>query len=446
MRGHAEPIDEALVMLGRAVTDELTAAGWAPRELGGHSITTLTRDTRNGVIAAVELGRTSLRWPDRWPVEIGVRLGVGYEPALDLMPLLILRPAVSLVRNPRTSGRSGFTISLRATQDVGSAGRQIVAFINENALPFAEQFPDAAAIETALRPGREAGGESGEQKNADRETSLRLTLLAATARHEEARALLARYPAEQGSERTARERRRFVRQLTRWLDAGGPPVPPIAQTLALLPPAPRSHRPSWSAARERTHSSQDALDAARAQSAGKPLVQLIDLVAAEHDRRGVEIAPSTVALHAEMLRVEQRPFGRARSALRAIRMLKSGGGDVITLIKNSSDDDPRWLRPPERAGYPVHTTTDRYAAIELDRGAHDWLARVWSEAPRRLGYLSSSTSGSAGTTRPAKHLPTWSPISASIGSGRCPRRRPHRSSRSCTPPRCSTRTRSSPAD
>lgn len=103
--------------------------------------------------------------------------------------------------------------------------------------------------------------------------------------------------------------------------------------------------------------------------------------------RGVEIAPSTVALHAEMLRVEQRPFGRSRSALRAIRMLKSGGGDVITLIKNSSDDDPRWLRPPERAGYPVHTTTDRYAAIELDRGAHDWLARVWSEAPRRLGHL-----------------------------------------------------------
>lgn len=110
-----------------------------------------------------------------------------------------------------------------------------------------------------------------------------------------------------------------------------------------------------------------------------------ELIAAEYGDRGIEIAPSIVDVNAEMLRSEQQPFGRARTALKAIRMLKSTGADAIRLIKNASDVDPAWLQPPDRAAYPVIAARDRHTSVELDAEAHDWLERVRAEAPRRLG-------------------------------------------------------------
>lgn len=136
--------------------------------------------------------------------------------------------------------------------------------------------------------------------------------------------------------------------------------------------------------RAKSKAKDEAHDAARAQSKGKTLDQLKELVAAEYSARGIDIAPSVVAFNAEMLQVEQQPFGRARSALKAIRMVKSGGADMIRLIKNASQGDAIWLQPPSRASYPVHGG-HRYVVVELEASAHDWLARVWAEAPRRMG-------------------------------------------------------------
>ena len=68
----------------------------------------------------------------------------------------------------------------------------------------------------------------------------------------------------------------------------------------------------------------------------------MELVAREYGARDIDITPSMVALNAEMLQLEQRPFERVQSALKAIRLLKAGGGQLVGLIKNSSEEDPAW--------------------------------------------------------------------------------------------------------
>jgi hypothetical protein len=391
MRGPPQPVDLALSSLARSVSAELAGSGWKERRLDGYGIATFTRDTRNGVMATAELHRTSSHWPDDWPVAIGIGVGVGYGPALDLMPLLTLQPAASLLASPETAAWPGFTISLPSLDEVPSVSREIVGFIDEHALAFADQFRDAAAIEAALQLGNRAGP-TGEREQdgqhnerADYETALHLTLLAAMGQHDLARRLLARYARAERLEPISPDDRRFIRQLTRWLDAGGPTAPPIAETLARLPSAPRPPRLRWSEVKAQVTSKSAALDAVRAQSAGKSLTQLQELLAAEYDRRGLQIAPSVITVNAKALELERQPFGRTRSALRALRMVKSSAVDGIRLLKHDTADPP-WLQPPDRASYPV-PTTDRFTAVDVEPAAQAWLTRVWNEAPRRLGHL-----------------------------------------------------------
>lgn len=109
------------------------------------------------------------------------------------------------------------------------------------------------------------------------------------------------------------------------------------------------------------------------------------MITAEYGARGIEIPPSAVDLNAEMLQVGQQPFGRARTALKAIRILKSSVGDTIRLIKHAGAESPAWLQPPDRASYPAVAARDRYTSVQLDAAAREWLERVRTEAPQRMG-------------------------------------------------------------
>jgi hypothetical protein len=391
MRGHPDEIDRALTTLSGTVADRLSAAGWSRRVLDGDRTgATLTRSTQDGVIAVIEIDRTSVHWSDDWPVEVATSLGVGYEPALNLMPLFTLHPRAALIDDPVRRRANSFTVQLTGQDDVDRAARRIVQFANEHASAYAEQFPDAAAIDDHLRREVEAAqarseGEDGDPSASDFDTRLRLVVLAAMGRHEETRALLATYPAAQTGRTIDRDDRRLVRQLTRWLDAGGPVAPPVEETLARLPRPARPPRPSWSSAYAESKAKTEAVDAARAKSRGKTLDQLKQLVTDEYGARGIEIAPSVVDFYAEMLQTEQQPFGRARTALKAIRLLKSSGADLIRLLKRASDDDPEWLQPPDRAAYPMIADQNRYTRVQLDAAANDLLERVRTEGPRRIG-------------------------------------------------------------
>ena len=108
-----------IARLARTISDALTASGWQTRPLGPPTGAALTRTTRNGIMATAQLTLTPFRGTG-WPVEIGVRLGVGYEPALNLMPLLTLRPLLTLLDNPDTAG---LPRTLHSAEDIDTTSR-----------------------------------------------------------------------------------------------------------------------------------------------------------------------------------------------------------------------------------------------------------------------------------------------------------------------------------
>jgi hypothetical protein len=378
--GHRNEIDTALAELAGRVADTLAADGWVRRELASFRLASYTLEIQGGVIAAAELDRTSFGWPDHWPVPLRVRVGVGFEPALGLMPLLTLQPDPSVLE-----AGEPLAVALDGVGQVAEVSRQVAAFINRQAVPFAEGFADARAIADALQAEREDPSETETFRQYN--LRLELTLLAASSRRDEVRALLPAYQSSRPEDWDLSDRR-FVRQLTRWLDSGATTVPPIADTLALLPTRHRSERPSFSDVRQRAKGRREALDAVRANSKGKTLAELTELVTLEYGNRGLELAPSAAALSASMLQTEQQPFGRVLSAVRAVQALKSYGGDTIRLFKSASDDPPAWLEPPDRASYVVPTIgMKRQTTVELDAEAQPWLNKVVREAARPLGQV-----------------------------------------------------------
>ena len=205
----AEHIEHTLVRLARTVSDALAASGWQTRQLGPPTGVALTRTTRNGIMATAQLTLTPSRRGNGWPVEIGVRLGVGYEPALNLMPLLTLRPVLTLLDNPDTPGPAGHPRTLHSAEDIDTTSRTIITVIDEQAPAFAEQFSTPADIDAALRPTHPIPPPDPEASTdhkrdplpvmrQDRVTALRLVLLATAGNHTEDRALLADYPAHHG--------------------------------------------------------------------------------------------------------------------------------------------------------------------------------------------------------------------------------------------------------
>ena len=392
MRGHPDEISEALTALASRLAAQLSATGWNSRFLDDYNVATLTRSLPSGVIAVVELERASFQWPDDWPVEVEALLGVGYEPALNLMPLLTLHPRAILVDETEPGRVNRLTVSLDGLETIDVVVDRIVRFVAEHASATTRDFAAPEDIDVhlqqAVRAIRESQDDAREDIDDDAralDAQLRLVLLTAMGKYDAARTSLAAYVADYSKKPPDRADGRFIRQLTRWLDAGGTAAPPVEETLAQLTRRPRPTRPSWANAQAKSRANRAALDAARAQSKGKTLTELKDLLATEYSTRGIDVAPSTVDFNAQMLEIEQLPFGRARSALKAIRMLAAGGRDAVHLLKQTSADDPEWLQPPRRAAYPVRADRNRYASIELDPAAGDWLERVRTEAPRRIG-------------------------------------------------------------
>ena len=406
MRGRRDEIDRALALLGTSVAERLLVQGWVGRDLSDGSIAavmrtvaTVTRTGDNGVVVAVEIIRTSFNWPPRWPVDVAARIGVGYEPALNLMPLLTLPPRAILVHDQAAGGAAGFPVSLAGPGDVRPAAEQIVTWVQQRAAGLVSRFADAAAIDAELerqisaKPARaEPARSDGGPKQRPAGIPDRLALLAAMGRHEQTRTLLAAYQAaadDQSTEdRAGPADRRFVRQLTRWLERGGPQAPPVEETLGVLASPPPDRWPRGqilATARASTRVQKEARQATRAQSKGKGLEQLKALVVTEYGARGIELPSIEAAWYAEMLQIEQRPFGRVRSALKGLRMSAAVAREGIRMIRGRVPADPDWLRPPERASYPICTGRTHFVPVELDASALSWMGRVQAHAPRRLG-------------------------------------------------------------
>lgn len=346
--------------LARTVAERLAADGWVVRDLRQPYGVTLTRVSAGGVLLVVQLLPTSFDVLGRRhrPQVHRLRVGAGYGPALDLMPLLTL-PA-----RPILVGGAAETVTGTGPGDGRPAADRIAAAVREHAAELATRFPDLTALADAVS-GRE-----------------RLVLLAALGRAAEVRALLAgEEPAD----------RRFVRQLTRRLDQGLPPAPPVERTLAIVSPALEplpDRRTLWATARTRARGKRAAYLAVRRRATGRTRNQLKALLAAEYRARGVEMDASDVALRTTMIELRRRPLGLARAVVAGAAMMTGTIRDLVRMFRTAEPTtgaaDPDWLRAPDRAGYRVPTVS-RHVAVRLEAAGQARLEQVRAQAARRIG-------------------------------------------------------------
>jgi hypothetical protein len=142
-----------------AVAIQLAPSGWRHRALGRPlGVETFTRDVGGGVLATMDLFAPLLSIGTPWPQTLGIDLGAGLEPALDLMPLLTLLPRPTLVSDPAL-GRYTVEVTIagdRADQRA-EAVREIVTDHAPRAVAFAGTF-NAATILAATRSAADGGG------------------------------------------------------------------------------------------------------------------------------------------------------------------------------------------------------------------------------------------------------------------------------------------------
>jgi hypothetical protein len=384
VRGHRDEVERSTDDVVESLAATLANAGWARRDLGNHVLATFTRDLPGGVLLGAEVDRTSFRWPQGWPVDLGVRMGVGSEAALDLMPLLTLRPS-PWVLAAQSLDEPPFTVSWDDERGGSNAARQLVRHIEVASESLAERYGNLDAVIAAVKERRQSRVRSAAGLRHD--LALELTLLTAEGHRDEVNALLGTYADAAGGDQN-QSARRFLRQLTRWLDAGKSSVPPIAETLAVLPPERPLPRVSLSDTRAKSKTRREALDATRAHARGKTQAELVELLTTEYGRRGLQVSPTAVAMLASILQAEQRPFGRAFSALAAVKALKAFGTDSVRLVKTAGESTtPDWLQPPQRASYVLRAPSRAgFVSVIVDADADAWLTRV-SEVARALGQL-----------------------------------------------------------
>jgi len=102
--GRTEQIDAALVTLVGVLGDRLAVMGWSTRPVGAVTSGAFTRPTPAGLTATAEIRRNGGRIPDDWPVPLDLVLGVGYEPALALAPLVTAHVFVNELADPAAAG------------------------------------------------------------------------------------------------------------------------------------------------------------------------------------------------------------------------------------------------------------------------------------------------------------------------------------------------------
>jgi hypothetical protein len=211
MRGRRAEVERALALLGASVAERLSGQGWIGRDLSDGNIAaemrivaTVTRAGDHGVLVAVEIIRTSFRWPPRWPVDVAARIGVGYQPALNLMPMLTLPPRAILVHDRAGGGAAGLPVTLTGPGDVVPTADRIVDWVQQRAPGLVMRFADAAAIDADLersisagpaRPARSDGG----PKQRPAGIPDRLALLAAMGRPQPGRPAARAYAARWAS-------------------------------------------------------------------------------------------------------------------------------------------------------------------------------------------------------------------------------------------------------
>ena len=95
----------------------------------------------------------------------------------------------------------------------------------------------------------------------------------------------------------------------------------------------------------------------------------------------------------EAILAERQPFGRTRLFLRGLRRIKDSNafaaGGILKHASGTSEEpweshEPRWLKLPAQAAYPAWSPDPKWARVELDAAAREFLDRVKEDNPGRL--------------------------------------------------------------
>lgn len=366
-----------MLQLVTELTTQLARDGWSRRFLhsGQLTLAEFTRPLGGGVAAATRIERVSWR-PRQSTVEIAVRLGYGYEPATALMPVLTLSADPMLVVEENESTDPMWQIRPGRPVEVRTCADSIAAAVQSYALSLATPPVNVPTLIAALS---DAG-----RTSVHRRAELLPVLLASMGRMQDARALVTD---DSSADVDTRQHRRFLRQFSRWLDAGSPTIPPVEQTLDLLP-KPRATSPDAliERARREAKARHAAMRAVRSKSKGKSEAELAAMLTKEYQNSGLPIAPSAVTLNAQLLASGRRPFRRSRTGLHAAATIGRIGRDVVSEMQLRRPE-PTWLIPPERACYPLPVGARDWVAVDLAPDAREWLLAAGVAATQRLGPL-----------------------------------------------------------
>lgn len=381
--------------LRQQLRDELAAylapAGWSPIDGEGDYSMVLAgfvRPLGDEFAATAEYTR-AFSTPDRPPVRITQPMfGVAYEPLRRLWPLLedhvrIAALTESVGDMPERARVCG--IDVHTPADVAPAAKQLAGLALERAVAFAERYTSVDALLEAHRDDESAGV-----------NMIVPALLAAAGRFEEARSALALYRREVDTPEESRRERRFVYQLTRWIDSGGDP--------ALLPSKPpprryeRSERRSASETWREVRARKEAVEAVRQTGSGHDRSELRATLESELAGRGAGMDPLGVEQAINQLWASRGE--RARQGADALKTLGKIGLTVANVIRTRELPElpdmsvPDWLEPPARAVYAVpqcHDPGRQWTAVQLDDGSDEWLRSVHAAVPRLIKIVESAT-------------------------------------------------------
>lgn len=365
-----------------ALGARLAGEGWVVDERVGDDegiLAALRKPLHGDFDATAEVSR-GLGIPDRPPVRLTyVSVGVGYEPLRCLSWLLgerEMRNALSEVAADFGGPSDHAFLEIADEGDVPRVVEIVAAVVGDHGAAFAEPYASVDALLDDLQGER------------------RVSLLAAAGRLEQARTELAAYVPGPEYAYDRGEHARFVRQLTRWLDSGADPA-----LLPEGPPASRFARSEPFSARGLWHEAQmrkEAVRQARRDESSLSRDQLRSRLHSELSQRDVSMSPLSVETNLD--RMLASPGERRAQTGRALSSLARVGVGVIKALRGRSIPDlslPEWLDPPARAAYRVPHSRDEWIAVQLDRGARQWLDRA---------HAALHTFNDTGTVQARRHL------------------------------------------
>ena len=139
---------EALSELAAQVAVELEPDGWQRRGRDTLLWGAFTKPLDDGLCATVEF-RTASVSSDPWPLPLDVHVGVGYEPATALMPVVTLPWRVALIQRPVLPEADG-PIRLAGPSDVARVSRLIASLAAADAVPYAATYASVMELDSAL--------------------------------------------------------------------------------------------------------------------------------------------------------------------------------------------------------------------------------------------------------------------------------------------------------